>query len=759
MSEPGAGPFGPAVRDRRLSLRMTQEQLAERAGLSVRSVSAIERGRVRYPRPESARLIGRALELAGDELAAFEALAREEYWDDRGPVPPPAGQVAVRPAQLPPGIGELVGREAELAALDGLLEPAGGLPIAAVSGTAGVGKTALAVHWAHRARDAFPDGQLHADLRGFGPAGPPADPAVVLRAFLDALGAGPGHTPATLDEQAALYRSLLDGRRMLVLLDNARDVEQVRPLLPGSAGCLVVVTSRHRLTGLVASHGARPLVLGVLDDAAARRMLIARIGASRAAAEAPAVEEIVRRCARLPLALGVVAARAATHPTLALSALADELRGTPRGLDGIDGGDPATDVRAVFSSSYRALHGPARRLFRLLGLHPGPHLGAAAAGRLAALEPAAARSALAELLRGHLITEEPAGRFGLHDLLRAYAAELADAEEPPLRRADAVARLLRYYAAVAQAAAARVWTTGLLEAPEDDRCEPVAEAFADRAAALAWFAAERPALGGLVLLAAEAGADWPTVALAAATGRYLQLVGGWAEQQRVMLTGVEAAERLGRPPALVQCRLVLAQAQMLGGDCEGAHEQLRRALDTALGAGDTGAALTVRLAAGRVYEQEHRHHEAIAEARRALAELGDDRSELRLGPLNTIAWQYALLGAYDEAIQHSRAVVEASTGLSYVVAAALRTLGYSEHRAGRPGVGRGHLERSAATYQQLGNRYREAATLDDAAAAMLDDGDAAAAGRAWRQALHIYAEFGHPAAADIRAKLHRLGGQ
>jgi len=762
---PVTGSFGAALRERRLSVRMTQEQLAELAGLSVRSVSAIERGQVRYPRPESARLIGRAFELSGAELDEFEALARAEYWEGRGPARQQRGageaRFAVRPAQLPPGIADLVGREEELAALDSLLASAGAgrrtaLPIAAISGTAGVGKTALAIHWAHRARAAFPDGQLHVDLRGFSPVGQPVAAVAALRGFLDALGVGPERTPSTLDEQVALYRSLLDGRRMIVLLDNARDVEQVRPLLPGSADCLVVITSRHRLTGLVASHGARPLVLDVLDHGAARRLLVARIGGPRAMADPAAVAEIIRWCARLPLALSVVAARAATHPTLALSALVTELSRAPRQLDGIDGGDPAIDVRAVFSSSYQALTGPAQRLFRLMGLHPGPQLGAAAAARLPPLAPAAARPALAELLRGHLITEAPAGRYGMHDLLRAYARELADTEESPAHRDAAISRLLRYYADSAQTAAARIWTSGLLQPPDDHRCEPVDEEIADRASALAWFATERPALGGLVRLAAEAGAAWPAVALAAATGRYLQLVGGWADQLQVMLTGVEAARQLGQPAALIQCRLVLAQARMLLGDCDQAHAELRHALDTAVSASDIEAALTVHLAAGRVYEQQHRHREAINEARRALDRLGDDRSDLRLGPLNTIAWQSALLGEYDDAIRHSREVMAASTGLSHLRAAALRTLGYAEHHAGRPAAGRPHLEQSATMYRQLGNRYREAATLDDTAEAMLGAGDTTAARLTWLRALNIYADFGHAAASDIRAKLHRL---
>ena len=265
------------------------------------------------------------------------------------------------PAQLPPGAPAFAGRDEELASLDanlrtaqaGLAGTAPAVVISAVSGTACVGKTALAVHWAHRVTAQFPDGQLYVNLRGFDPGGA-LDPAEAVRGFLDALGVVVARIPQGLDAQSGLYRSLLAGKRMLVMLDNARDAEQVRPLLPGSPGCLAIVTSRNQLSGLVA-EGARPLSLDLLSTTEARDLLARRLGADRVASEPGPVDEIIERCARLPLALAIAASRAATSPRFPLAAIAAELRQANRALDPFDAGDLATDVRAVFSWSYRSL--------------------------------------------------------------------------------------------------------------------------------------------------------------------------------------------------------------------------------------------------------------------------------------------------------------------------------------------------------------------------------------------------------------------
>ena len=265
--------------------------------------------------------------------------------------------------------------------------------------TGGVGKTWLALRWAHEHAQAFPDGQLYLNLRGFDPSGTVLDPADAAPGLLAAFGIAAEQIPAGLDAQLGLYRSVLSGKQVLMVLDNARDVEQVRPLLPGSAGCLVLVTSRNRLAGLVATHGARPLSLDLLTAGEARDLLAGRLGADRTAAEPDAVAEIIARCARLPLALAIAAARGAIHPEFPLSALADELRDAAGGLDAFAAGDAATDVHSVFSWSYRALSSDAARLFRLFGLHCGPDITLPAAASLAGQPQRHVRELLAELTR------------------------------------------------------------------------------------------------------------------------------------------------------------------------------------------------------------------------------------------------------------------------------------------------------------------------------------------------------------------------
>jgi DNA-binding SARP family transcriptional activator len=355
------------------------------------------------------------------------------------PVPrlPPAAVAASRsgvPRQLPGSAAHFTGRKGELAALSEILDQAGDRPpgtvvIGAIGGMAGVGKTALAVHWAHQVAGRFPDGQLYVNLRGFDRSGTPAASAEAIRGFLDALGVPPDRIPADPDVQAGLFRGLLAGRKILIVLDNARDEQQVRPLLPGSPGCLVIVTSRRQLLGLAAAEGARLLTLGPLSPAEARLMLTARLDTARADNHPGAVTEVADLCARLPLALAIAAARAAARPSLPLGALATELRDAGNRLDVLDTGDPAVGIRAVFSWSSQQLSPPAARLFRLLGLHSGPDITARAAASLAGLDLAGARRLTRELARAHLITEHTPGRYCLHDLLRTYATDQAHAED------------------------------------------------------------------------------------------------------------------------------------------------------------------------------------------------------------------------------------------------------------------------------------------------------------------------------------------
>lgn len=339
---------------------------------------------------------------------------------------PKSPEPFVRPAQLPPDLAVFTGRSTELDALSALADAATGhLPATVlISGMAGIGKTTLAVHWAHRAADRFPDGQLHVELGGFDPRRAALEPAEALRQLLAALGVPAQRMPEGVNALAGLYQGLMAGRRLL-LLDGAADIEQLRPLLPVSSGCLTVVTSRDGLPGLIAA-GARPLRLSLPSAADARAVLARRIGSERVAAEPEAVEEIVARCGRLPLALAVVAARATSRRDFPLAALAAELRASRGSLDAFSSALRAADARTAFHCSYRRLSAQSARLFRLLPRHTGPFVTAGTAAALADLPVCEARTLLGELAEAHLVTEAAPGHYALHELLRAFAAELTE---------------------------------------------------------------------------------------------------------------------------------------------------------------------------------------------------------------------------------------------------------------------------------------------------------------------------------------------
>ncbi|MFF4256825.1 BTAD domain-containing putative transcriptional regulator [Streptomyces sp. NPDC001663] len=393
------------------------------SGLQAEALSAYEAVRLLLARELG---VGPGAELS----AAHTRVLRQELRPTRsaagaGKRARPTGtpQLVVRPRQLPPDLEVFTGRRCELGTLR---EIAGAAPDSAgapattlISGMPGIGKTTLAIRFAHEVAERFPDGQLHVELRGFDPFRPPLDPAEALRGILAALGVPDRRLPSGLDALAGLYRSVLSGRRVLVLLDDAWDSEQVRPLLPASPGCLTLVTSRHGLAGLVAA-GARPLRLDLPSAADAREALALRIGRERPAAEPAAADEIVERCGRLPLALAAVAARAVGRPDVPLAAVAAGLRRSQGSLDAFDG------VRTAFACSYRRLPAESARLFRLLPLHRGPDLTAEAAAALAGLPARRARLTLDELADAHLLTEHAPGRYTPHDLLRVFAAELGE---------------------------------------------------------------------------------------------------------------------------------------------------------------------------------------------------------------------------------------------------------------------------------------------------------------------------------------------
>ncbi|QSB14479.1 tetratricopeptide repeat protein [Natronosporangium hydrolyticum] len=427
------------------------------------------------------------------------------------PAPPPALAAAPVPRQLPGAVPSFTGREESLAALDKLLPDLAGTPapvvISAVAGTAGVGKSALVVHWAHRVLDHFPDGQLYLDLRGHA-AGAPLRPIEALSWLLRSLAVPAEQIPADPGPAAAMFRSTMAGRRMLVLLDNAADAGQVRPLLPGAPGCLVLVTSRAQLTGLVARDGARRLTLEVLTAAESTDLLRRLLGAERCAAEPGPVAALAAACAHLPLALRIAAADLDGQPRLPIADYVAELAGDERLAALTTGDDEESSVATALSHSYRRLSPAAAELFRRLGLATGPDIAAPAAAALIDQPTAPTRALLQQLTDAHLLDLPQPGRFRSHDLLRAYAGELVATEEPAAAREAARHRLLHYYLAGADEAAELLFPTAArVPAPAGHPGAPAGGpiGFTDVPAAMAWLDAERANLVAAVSDAAERG--------------------------------------------------------------------------------------------------------------------------------------------------------------------------------------------------------------------------------------------------------------
>ncbi len=654
------------------------------------------------------------------------------------------------PGQLPLAVRAFAPRTRELARLDAMLADSGGVDSAAVtvvSGTAGVGKTSLAVHWAHQARRSFPDGQLYVDLRGFDSRAM-VDPADVLRRFLDAYGVPVHRIPAGVDEMAALYRSVLADRRVLVVLDNARDVDQVRPLLPGSPGCAVVVTSRNQLTELVAFEGAQSITLRLLTDEEARDLLARRLGAQRVAAENSAVQDMITLCARLPLALAIAAASCVTRPELAVADVATQLRVSAAPLDALQG---------VFSWSYHALGPAAARLFRLLGLHPGPDFTESTAASLAGIEVAEVQPLLAELIGANLLQEPNPGRYSFHDLLWTYAIAQAVEDESRAELTAAHHRLLDHYLHSSVPAAmlltpARQPITGL-EQPQ--RGTTVA-APQDRDAAVAWFTAERTALQALARRAAAEGFDTHVWQLAWAVQDFLDRWGHWDDLVANQLLATEAAGRLGHHAIQGHAHVSASTTFARMGDSEQAQAHLQRALELFAALGDFGGQAKVQYQLGWLSNRQGRHDQAIRHARQALRlyrAAGQPMMAART--LNSLGWGYALSGDFararprcELALVHMR-----RNGDLAFQAGTTDSLGYIHHHLGNFDLAISYYRRALELYEGHADRYYHADTLDHLGDSYLAAGDAGAARAAWEEALEILDRLGHADASRVRAKL------
>ncbi|MEV1329256.1 BTAD domain-containing putative transcriptional regulator [Micromonospora costi] len=763
---------GPALRERRLAVVEDRYEAELAAGRHAEVVAPLRQAVLAEPFRERlhAQLM-LALHGCGRTAEALDVYAavRSRLADDLGVDPGALLRRAYRlvigadeprlvrstvtvPRQLPAPLPGFVGRARQLAALDAAVRPGSGTRIVVLTGTAGVGKTALAMRWAHAVRARFPDGQLHLDLRGFDPTGPAASPAEAVRSLLDAMQVPADRIPTGLDAQVGVYRSLLADRRVLVVLDNARDADQVRPLLPGSASCFTVVTSRADLTSIVAADGALPVPLDLLTTDEARDLLARRIGADRVRREQPAADEIVTASARLPLALAVVAARAAARPSFPLAALAAELRQHDR-LDPFDGGAPRSDVRAVLATSYRTLDAPAAAMFRLLGLHPGPTVSAHAAASLAGVDVEAARRALVALTRAHLVDEPSPGRHGMHDLLRGYAAELARNHDDGAWRRAATGRLLDHY--LHTALAADRWLNpqrdAITPAPPRDGARP--EPVGDAHRAMEWFTREHPVLVALVL-STSAGFDAHRWQLAWTLVTYFDRQGHWDDYVAVHHAALGAAERDGGPLASAHAHRNLGRAYSRLQMLSDADTHLHRALELYGRAGEEAGAADVHGNLSWVLERGGRHADALHHARQAMLRyerIGD--AAMTANARNTVGWQHAQLGELDEAFSHCRAALTLlrETGDRFGEAVTWDSLGYIHQRRGEPMEAVACYRRALELFREVGDLSNEGQTLSKLAGAYEVAGNEPAAHESRREALRIFDALGHPDAQKLRA--------
>ncbi|MGQ4431367.1 tetratricopeptide repeat protein [Streptomyces sp. SAS_260] len=692
-----------------------------------------------------------------DELGTTPgAEARQEHQDlltgKAAPRPPYStgngtGRARVVPAQLPLDAVGFTGREDELARLEKVLGASGPRPsavvVSAVSGTAGVGKTALAVHWAHRARDRFPDGQLYVNLRGYDLDRPMTAPDALVR-FLTALGVPGQDIPLEPDDRAARYRTEVAGRRMLIVLDNAATVEQVRPLLPGTGSCAVLVTSRDSLAGLVVREGAQRLDLDLLPADAARTLLRRLIG-PRAEAEPDAVGTLAAQCARLPLALRVAAELAAARPTTPLADLVAELADQQRRLFLLNAdGDPRAAVVTVFSWSLRYLPADAARTFRLLGLQPGPDLDAHATAALTGTTPAEAQRSLDVLARAHLVQRVDAARYGMHDLLRAYAAGLASAQDAPEAREAALDGLFDHYLATAAAAMDQLHPAEAHLRPTAPETSTPVPDLSDPDAARAWLTTERACLTAMAAHTAAHGR--PTHAIRLSQTLYRHLVSGrHTDGLTIHGHARDAARLLDDPAGEARALLGIGTAHYQLARHEPARHHLQEALALFRRADDPTGQARALTNLGLVDERLGRFSTAVAYLEQALTvyrSTGDTAGESIA--LKNLAHVEGQLGRYDESADHLHQCLTLlrRTGNRYLEAHALMDLGTVETRLDRLDEAAVHQEQALALLREVGDAYGEAGALHGLGVVHSLRNRPAEAAACHREALALYSRNG-----------------
>lgn len=734
-SDPRDDPGGE-LRARRVGARLTQEELAELSGLSVRTISDIECGRTAHPRRSSLALLDAA-------LGGARPSAHRLHPGDGPPSAADQDEPVAVPRQLPQSARGFVGRAGELAALTELVRGSDGVACA-IAGTAGVGKTALALRWAHGAADGFPDGQLFVNLRGYDPDRPvPA--ADVLAGFLRALGVPGRAIPPGCDERAALYRSLLASRRMLVVLDNAGSAEQVRPLLPAAPCCVTLVTSRDALAGLIARDGVIRVNVDLLPLADAIALLQILAG-GRAETDSASAAAIAAHCSRLPLALRVAAELAAARTGTPLADLVGELADERRRLDVLDAdGDPRAGVRAVFSWSYRLLDSGAARAFRMLGLHPGLDLDRYAVAALTGSTLEQANRVLGRLARAHLVESAGPSRTGMHDLLRGYARELGAAEDTENEQRAALTRLFDHYLHTAASAMDALFPAERHRRPAVRAPGSPVPPVTEPGGARAWLDAERATLTAAVAYMAGHGWVGNISRLATILFRYLEVGSHYPEMYAIHGHARRAANDIGDRAAEAEALHGLTMVDLHQGRYQQASDQMRRALALCREAGDqVGQARALsNLSIARI--QQGRYRSATATLRRALAiyrQVGDLFGEARA--MNNLGLIELRQGQYRQAVGHLGPALALHRGVGDQAneTVCLANLGLVDLRRGRYRQAASHLKQALVLSQRIGKPMSEAYSLANLGVVDLRQGRYRQAESRLRQALTLSREFG-----------------
>jgi transcriptional regulator with XRE-family HTH domain/tetratricopeptide (TPR) repeat protein len=760
-----AGDVGRLLRAWRKRALLTQEQLAERAGLSVRTIRRLESDdpTVR-PHSTSLQMLAVALNLTEADRAALAAAVSGQGRTADPEDPPTSGNRSI-PRQLPANVHGFVGRDDDIAHLDKIMSDLGGvvdesapIVISAIDGTAGIGKTALAVHWAHRVKQHFPDGQLYLNLRGYGP-GQPVGPDDALAAMLRSLGVDPDRIPAGVDERSALVRSTLATRRMLILLDNAKDSEQVRHLLPGS-DALVLVTSRRKLRALSVHHGARHLTLDLLSERDALELLVAVIGRNRVDSEPAEASAIVELCARLPLALRLAAERVGARPGVPLGELVTELadhRGRLAALS-IDE-SPDTDLLSVFTWSYDALDPEAARMFDLLGLHPGNGIAVSAAAALAGVPPARAAATLRRLANVSMLEERLPERFEMHDLLREYARERADEHGGDYSAARG--RLLQWYVhTAANARAQLVATPHELPVASHPPEGITPEQFGSHHAAVGWFDAEQDAIVKIVQSVDDLGHYESAAVLGQLAWPYCYLRGLWQQMRVVGEAGVELAIAVGNPLLEARIRSSLSSPYgQLEGFAEKEVATSQHALSIFVRLDNRQGQATSLLNLGVAYHGARRFVDARKALERARELYLQDGNQLYAAfAVNNLAWVFIDIDLLDDALNCARRAVDVIQGSSepYRLVPALVTVATVHAARGEYGAALQSYRRAAAVAQSLGNN--EVIPLGTRLGhRLLDGGAETEAIDVWREVYRICLEQNEPAAEEVQRLLASVG--